>query len=160
MEAKMKLNLWNWIIRVFFFIALTMLFACEKNNIEDILITGEDEYWCRYDSATPGFNDKYYKFHSDSLYDLYSIDINGIVKLEKNSLDNYPNNTWYTTKDSIFRISGFAFDLVMYNENVILLGTCETRNVFLVKENIKNRRKSPVFYCNKRLDNPDKYEYE
>lgn len=124
--------------------------------MRQIFITNDDEYWCVYDDIDSGYQGIYYKFHENGVYDRYRIE-KGVAYVNNNAPDNYPGiKKWEVRKDSIAILNNHTFDIVSYNQNVIILSKYE-RHIFLIKENSKSVRKGGKFFYNKREDNPEKY---
>ncbi|MBF4470706.1 hypothetical protein [Flavobacterium sp. HJJ] len=138
---------------------LTLVSCTKQNPIEKTLIANSGEYW-KYYTSTSDYT-SYYQFKDDHLsypcskdedYKFYEDATDGVMSEQ--------HEKWSVTDDSIMTFRHFKYDVVSYNDKVVvLLALTEnepyTRYIFLIKEN-KNNPTVSGFYA-KRKYNPEKY---
>lgn len=145
----------NILITIFLF----SLFACEnRSEIEKAFITEENEYLTYYSQGQTGY--LYFKFLENGNYDKYERD----MRLFNNDGDLIEDNrNWSVSKDSIFTWGAHKYDVVSYNDKIIVLLYQQTPKsipgyVFFVKQKDSQIRKGENFYEQKRIKNPNKYK--
>lgn len=151
--------------KIYILLLLVTLVSCNKTRtIEEILITGSDEYWTYYSPSPYAGDFTYYKFGKDNFSQRYERDRNS------NRFYKYGGEgdvmevqlKWDVSQDSILRFNGFVYDVVSYNENCITLyykdqNSKNERMFFLTKENSNNPRNYSGFYSERRALHPEKY---
>jgi len=144
------------------FFAIISIFGCaNQNEIEKIFFTQKNEYWVCYDQLQPYY--VFFQFHKDGTTDKYLRNYKGEFELFNNDGDIIDNSrTWHVSKDSILTWGPYTYDVVSSNKNCIVLlyenpNTKQQTHLLLVKDLPGSYRKSPVFYEQKRKDNPAKY---
>ncbi|WP_306353662.1 hypothetical protein [Flavobacterium sp. '19STA2R22 D10 B1'] len=147
----------------FFFILFFAIFSSCKNeaDIDNYIINDENNYWVYYSTSQTGYI--YFKFHKDKTYDKYIRDLQGNFKRFNKDGDLIDSDRkWSVSNDSIFSWGAHKYDLVNCNEKVLVLSyedrvTKLPKNIFLIKEERGEFRKSPYFFEQKRKNNPAKY---
>lgn len=147
---------------IILFIMIVTIFGCNKSTtIENTLINNSNNYWVYYNPKQTGYI--YFKFNDNGSVDKYTRDLKGEFLLFNSEGDIVNNNrVWSISKDSILNWSGHKYDIVNYNERVIVLlyedkKSKLQKNIFLVKEEKDKFRNSTYYYEQKRKNNPAKY---
>ena len=146
----------------FYVILIIVLAGCsQRNPIERALETKSDEYWCYYRQNDSYFT--YFKFDENKLSYRYNREGNHFTdKPEDPFMDEVPEN-WSVSEDSIMKWGNFAYDVVSYSDNAIILAypTKESpylNYIFFIKEKESDPKKYANDYEEKRLYNPEKYK--
>lgn len=137
--------------------------SCDKqNSLEEILLTKPNEAWVYYSPKSADFT--YFKFEKDQFCNRYERNIENKFFRYQGAEDSPEGpEKWTVTNDSILKWGMFVYDVVSYNENVIVLyyqeeNSRNKRMVFLVKEKENNPRKNSGLFEQKRTDHPEKYK--
>lgn len=143
-------------------ILIVALTSCSQQNpIEKAFHTNSDEYWCYY---TP--NDSYvtyFKFNENKLS--YRFNREGKGKFTDVPEDPYVEESpqkWSVSEDSIMKWRNFAYDVVSYSDNAIILAYPTKEKpylnyIFFIKEKESDSKKFAGDFDEKRLYNPEKY---
>jgi len=133
-----------------------LLSCTEKITIEDVLHTDSNEYWQFYTGQYYG--PSYIKFHKNNT--------SNNVSIEDGKFINRNPAKWSISKDSILTWDINKFDIVEYNDKVVILynqckdgfdGKIVSGFIYLVKGTIDNVRREPGYYGYKRELHPEKY---
>lgn len=150
-------------MKTYFYILFILVFtACSKKNpIEKTLIANSDEYWTYYNSASNTVT--YFRFKDDQLSYQYYKDRDSTQFIEFSNKNMNPIQKWSVTKDSIMTWNEFNYDVVSYNDKVIVLLALTKEEpfanyIFLIKED-KKPREGPADFEEKRRFNPEKYPF-
>jgi len=138
-----------------------LLTGCSKKNpVEKAFETKPDECWCYYTNCDSYYT--YFKFKYNQLSYRYSRDENGKFtdKPEDPFVPEVPEK-WSVSEDSILTWRNFSYDVVSFNDKVIILSYPTKEKpylnyIFLIKEKeneLKNHSNDE-----KRLYNPEKYK--
>lgn len=147
--------------KVFTIILCMYLLSCtEKITIEDVLYTDSNEYWQYYTGQYYG--PSYIKFHKNNTSNNVSIEDGKFIN--RNPAGNPAK--WSISKDSILTWDINKFDIVEYNDKVVILynqgkdgsdGKIVSGFIYLVKGTIYNVSREPGYYAYKRELHPEKY---
>lgn len=163
MQTKAITNLMK--NKIFIIIFCTTLIGCSKQkSIEDVFVTEPDEYWQYHTGKNYG---SYIKFNQNNTSDYVDIEKHKlIIKKSEGDIELSPFK-WFVSKDSILTWNGKKYDIVSYNDKLIILfieGKNEADNkiewgyVYLVKGTLDNVSREPGYYGRKRELFPKKYK--
>ncbi|MFB9076665.1 hypothetical protein ACFFLS_25665 [Flavobacterium procerum] len=152
-------------IKVFIlFIFITLMSCTKQNPIEEAFYTKPNEYWQYYTETYHG--PSFLKFNKNKTSVNVSIEKNKfIVRETAGDVLLFPLK-WSVSKDSILTWDHRKYDIVSYNDKLILLytkgknetnGKIESGFIYLIKGTIDNVRKEPGYYGHKRELHPEKY---
>lgn len=152
--------------KIYTFILLTIMVSCEKqNSLKEILIAKPDEAWVIYSSEPYVSSFTYYKFEKDNFSNRVERDSTYKFYKYKGGSDVQEGPVkWYVTNDSILKWGLHAFDVVSYNNNVVVLYYTSDNNyrndkmLFLIKEKENSPRKYSNYFSQKRVEHPEKYK--
>jgi hypothetical protein len=153
--------------KIYIIVMLTLMVSCEKrNSISEILIAKPNEAWVTYDSEPDAFFTSY-KFGQDGFCTRIERDSANKFYIYKGGGDlEISPEKWNVTDDSILKWGMNVFDVVSYNDDIIVLyfiSDINRRNngmVFLIKEKENNPRKYSNYFSKKRVDHPEKYKLD
>lgn len=139
--------------------------SCKKQSaLEEILIAKPDEAWVYYSPAPYLTSFTYYKFEKNGLCTRYERDSENKFYKYKGAADNPEEPVkWGATNDSILKWGMHSFDVVSYNDDIIVLYNIYNNNyrdermIFLVKEKENSPRKHSNYFSQKRRNHPEKY---
>ncbi|CAD0009327.1 hypothetical protein [Flavobacterium salmonis] len=142
---------------------LAIFISCSRTKtIEEVLIAKPNDYWIYYSPYSGGYT--YYKFGEDKISQRYERDSkNKFYKYEGEGDVMETPQKWSVSQDSILRFKGFVYDVVSYNEEVVVLyykieDNKEGNFVFLTKEKTNKPINYPGFYLDRRVNHPEKYK--
>lgn len=149
--------------KIYLLLITFVVISCNKQNkLEEILLTKSNEAWVYYSPKSTDFT--YYKFQKNHYSSRYERD-NKNKFFKYYGAEDSPEipEKWVTTKDSILKWGIFAYDVVSYNENVIVMyhkdeNSLNQRMVFLIKEKENSIRKNSARFEQKRINYPEKYK--
>jgi hypothetical protein len=144
---------------------LTIMVSCEKrNSLEEILIAKPNEAWVSYNPEPYASYFTYDKFGKDYFSNRFERDSSNKFYKYKGADDNPEMpRSWSVTNDSILKWGARAYDVVSYNEDIIVLYYTSDNNyrndrmLFLIKEKENHPRKYSNYFSQKRVDHPEKY---
>ena len=151
--------------KIFILIFCTVLVSCTKqNSIQDVFYSGSDEYWQYYTGKYYG--PSYLKFNKNNTSDDVSMENGKFVNRNSvGDIEGWPAK-WSVSKDSILTWDERKYDIVSYNDKLIILytegrneanGKMESGFIYLVKGTIDNVRREPGYFGYKRELYPEKY---
>ena len=151
--------------KIFIIFCILFTVSCTKqNSIEDVFYTGPDEYWQYHTGKNYG---SYIKFNKNNTSDDVSMENGKFVNRNSvGDIEGWPAK-WSVSKDSILTWDDRKYDIVSYNDKLIILyiqGKNEPDNkmtwayVYLVKGTIDNIQREPGHYGHKRELYPEKYK--
>lgn len=147
--------------KIYTVLLIVLLTSCSEQKIEDVLTTNTDEYWAYYNPYSTDLT--YFKFETNKVSQRYERDSkNKFYKYKGEGDVIEESRKWNVSKDSILIFNGLAYDIVNYNDKVIVLYFMEEnhkneRMVFLTKEKESEPRKYSSLFGQKRIDKPSKY---
>jgi hypothetical protein len=132
--------------------------------MEEVFYTGPNEYWQYYTGKSYGT--EYFKFNNNKTIDYVDIEKGKFINTNSGQNIETGSLKWSVSKDSILTWDERKYDIVSYNDKLIILyieGKNEPDNkmtwayVYLVKGTIDNVRRFPGHYNYKRELYPEKY---
>lgn len=140
---------------------ITFVSCTQRNPIEKTLIANPDEYWTYYNSTSS--TSAYFRFKENHLSYQYYKDRDSTQFYEFSNKEINPPQKWSVTADSIMTWDDFNYDVVSYNDKVIVLLSLTkeepfTSYIFFIKEDRKPRE-GPADFEEKRRFNAKKYPF-
>jgi hypothetical protein len=151
--------------KIFILIFCTTLASCTKqNSIQDVFYSGSDEYWQYYTGNYSG--PVYFKFNKNNTSDYVDIEKDKFIIMKSEGDIELKPVKWSVSKDTILTWGINKYDIVSYNDKLIILynqgrneanGKMESGFIYLVKGTIDNVRREPGYFGYKRELYPEKY---
>jgi hypothetical protein len=151
--------------KTYLLIIVLILTSCKsENNIENIFLNNANEYWKYY--TTDSNSVTYFQFNKDHLSHRFDTDNRNRYYENKGERDviEVPQK-WSVTQDSIMSWGGSTYDIVSFNKNVIVLNYLNeekpfTGFIFLIKTKENEIMRGPGFFEQKRIKDPEKYNFK
>lgn len=148
--------------KIYILFLLATLVSCNKTTTIEEVLSKPDTYWALYN---PHYSTDfaYFKFDKNKISQRYEIDNENKFYKYNGEGDVIEVPQKWSVQDSLLRFNGFVFDVVSWNDEVVVLffkpqDSKEGNYVFLTKENTKNPQKYSSFYRERRINHPEKYK--
>lgn len=147
------------------FFCMIFVSCTKQKSIEDIFYTSSNDYWQYY--AAEYYGPVYLKFNKNKTVDEVGIEKGKFKNMNSTSDIKGSSGKWFVSKDSILTWDVNTFDIVSYNDKIIVLyieGQNESDKkitseyIYLVKATIDHEHNGPGYYENKRKSHPEKYK--